>query len=263
MTNKPQLTISLLISDRLDTIPRCLDSLRPLMDAVSCELILINTSTNPAVHNLLLEYTDQVYEFEWCHDFSKARNEGLKRANGEWFLYLDDDEWFEDTKEIIAFFQTGEYLKYGYATYIQRNYLDDKYIHYTDDWVTRMIKIQDGLHFVSKIHEYFSMINGDRKDLYTIANHTGYIYSTPDKKRAHFERNHVLLLDMIKEEPHNLRWRLQLAQEYSTIDEWEKLIVCCQEGLDLIADVDTDEVCNHMATFYVGMVDAYFFQKNM
>ena len=85
---KPVLTISLLISNRLDTIPRCLDSLAPIMEAVPSELILIDTSKNSEVHELLLKYTDQVYEFEWCHDFAKARNEGLKRAKGEWFMFF-------------------------------------------------------------------------------------------------------------------------------------------------------------------------------
>jgi glycosyltransferase involved in cell wall biosynthesis len=87
-----QLTISLLISDRLDTVPRCLDSLRLILDAIPSELILIDTSKNSKINALLKTYTDQVYEFEWCNDFAKARNEGLKRAKGEWFMFLDDDE---------------------------------------------------------------------------------------------------------------------------------------------------------------------------
>ena len=70
---KPQLTISLLISDRLETIRKCLDSLYPIMQALPCELILIDTSKNPKVHEVLLEYTSQVYEFEWIKDFAKAR----------------------------------------------------------------------------------------------------------------------------------------------------------------------------------------------
>ena len=112
-TKKPQLTISLLASDRPIELRRCLDSLRPITDALSCELILIDTSKNPNVNALLREYTEQVYEFEWCNDFAKARNEGLKRAQGEWFLYLDDDEWFVETDELISFFRSGEYKDYG------------------------------------------------------------------------------------------------------------------------------------------------------
>ena len=50
-TKKPVLTISLLISNRPDTIPRCLDSLRLVMDEIPCELILIDTSKSEEIHN--------------------------------------------------------------------------------------------------------------------------------------------------------------------------------------------------------------------
>ena len=46
----------------------------------------------------------RVVQFTWCDDFSKARNAGLEKARGQWFLYLDDDEWFIDTKEITVHF---------------------------------------------------------------------------------------------------------------------------------------------------------------
>ena len=52
------------------------------------------------------EYTDNIVSFDWCDDFAAARNAGLEHAKGEWFLYLDDDEWFEDVTTIIDFFQS-------------------------------------------------------------------------------------------------------------------------------------------------------------
>ncbi|MFQ8980466.1 MAG: hypothetical protein ACLR6I_07915 [Waltera sp.] len=49
----------------------------------------------------------------WCNDFAAAHQCRLvKKARGEWFMYLDDDEWFENPQEIIRVFITaGEYLK--------------------------------------------------------------------------------------------------------------------------------------------------------
>ena len=97
------LSISLLVSGRKET-KKCLDSLRPLLDQIPSELILTDTGCDAETRALLEQYTDHILEFEWCKDFSKARNVGLKAARGEWFLYLDDDEWFEDTTEIVDFF---------------------------------------------------------------------------------------------------------------------------------------------------------------
>ena len=103
-----QLTISLLVSDRMETLGKCLASLSPLLRELDSELIVVFTGKKEEALTLVQQYTSHIIPFVWCNDFSKARNAGLKEAKGEWFLYLDDDEWFEDTGEIIHFFQSGE-----------------------------------------------------------------------------------------------------------------------------------------------------------
>ena len=95
------LTISILISNRPDTVRKCLDSVQPLLKAVPSELILTDTGCGEQVRSIIEEYTNHIIQFKWCNDFSKARNVGLKQAKGKWFMFLDDDEWFEDTTEII------------------------------------------------------------------------------------------------------------------------------------------------------------------
>lgn len=261
MANKPQLTISLLISNRIETIPKCLDSLLMIMNAIPSELILIDTSESSEIHNLLLKYTDQVYEFEWCNDFSKARNEGLKRANGEWFLYLDDDEWFVEVDEIIDFFQSGEYKKYTYANYIQRNFFDEAYGRYEDCWVSRLVRLDDNVRFVSKIHEYFTPTADVRKDLYAIVHHSGYIFDTQEKREAHFKRNYTLLKEMIHAEPNHLRWHLHLAQEYVSVRKWDELIEFAEECLKFVEKENKTAINDNIGTFYEGIARGYYEQK--
>ena len=251
---RPLLTISLLISNRIETIPRCLDSLRPIMEAISCELILTDTSKNQEVRNLLLQYTDKVYEFDWCNDFAKARNIGLQKACGEWFMFLDDDEWFSDASALIEFFQSGEYKEYGYANYQLRNFKDSQYIYYDDCWLARLFRIEENSHFVRKIHEQFVPLNGKEKYIPALVFHSGYIYDTLEDRKKHFERNQKLLLDMIKEEPDNIYWWLQLAQEYSYADEQERLISYSKECLQKLCGIDTPYVNNQRGAFYTGVV---------
>ncbi|MCQ2505577.1 MAG: hypothetical protein MJ113_00165 [Lachnospiraceae bacterium] len=40
---KKLLTISLLVSNRIDTIDKCLSSLKPIMDALDADLIVVDT----------------------------------------------------------------------------------------------------------------------------------------------------------------------------------------------------------------------------
>lgn len=254
--NKPLLTISLLISNRPDTIPRCLDSIKLIMKQLPCELILIDTSKSEMIHNMLLSYTDQVYEFEWCKDFAKARNEGVRRANGEWFMYIDDDEWLEDVEDIVLFFKSKEYKKHECANIWVRNYLDTKFTRYTDNLVTRLFYLGKGAKFEGKIHEAIYPIYGEPAFLQSVIHHSGYIFDTDEKRRAHFERNSTLLLEVIEEDPKNLRWQAQLVQEYSNIKEWQAEYDFCQKCLKNIKQIETFMERNHFCTLYAGLIEA-------
>lgn len=102
------LTISLLVSNRIDTIRKCMDSIKPILDSIPSELIVVDTGSTDGSIDIVREYTDNIVSFDWCDDFAAARNAGLEHAKGEWFLYLDDDEWFEDVTTIIDFFQSED-----------------------------------------------------------------------------------------------------------------------------------------------------------
>lgn len=253
---KPLLSISMLASRNIEDVRRCLDSLQPIMEAIPCELILVDTSAQPNVGKLLREYTDCVISFLWCNDFSKARNVGLEAARGEWFLYLDDDEWFVETEELIQFFASGEYRNYGYANYIQRNFFDPDYETFTDNWVSRMVRLAPDTRFQSKIHEYLHPVYGAGKNLKAVVNHSGYIYLTDEDRKKRFLRNEPLLLQMMEEEPQNLRWAVQLAQEYYSVEEWSLLEALCRRALSQIV-YQTQLIMKRLAsTFYAGIAEA-------
>lgn len=250
------LSISLLASGREET-RKCLDSLRVIMDAVPSELIIVDTGCNEEQRAILEEYTDHIIPFTWCQDFSKARNTGLVEATGEWFLYIDDDEWFADSQEIIDFFQSGKYKQYGYATYIQRNFLDKAGKLYSDAYVSRMIQLREDTRFKSKIHEYLSPLYGSRISLNSVVHHYGYVYESEEEEQKHFERNKVLLDEMIQEEPDNMRWWVQLVQEYRSAHKDPEMLELAQKGLNKFKKAKKFLECVDLGTFYVGIVMAH------
>lgn len=255
-SEKPILSISLLASNRMDTIPRCLDSLTPIREALPCELIIVDTSNSPEVHECILKYTDIVEKFEWCNDFSKARNVGVDRAKGEWFMFLDDDEWFLDSEPLIQFFLSGEYKEYGFAHYRIYNYGDEAFKTYSSAWVKRLMKLEENTRFHSKVHEYLAPNVGKNKALEAIVGHSGYIYKTEDDRKKHFERNTSLLKLMEEEEPDELRWKIQHIQEYRSIGAWEELENYCKKTIKYLHSKERRIVIYTLAQIYLAYICA-------
>lgn len=232
MNNKKyKLTISLLASNRKDTLPKTLASLKPILDNVSSELIVVDTGCEEDLLEIVRQYTDKIYKFEWCKDFSKARNVGIDKAQGDWFMFIDDDEWFEDATEFIEFFNSDEMKKYNYGKYVVRNYENMEGTAWTDSIAGRMFRMFDGTKFVDAIHERPVNIAGPTKSFTSYAHHYGYVYKTEDDRRAHIKRNTELLLEQIKKEPGCVRHYCHLTQEYNVIREYEKSLEYALEGI--------------------------------
>ncbi len=225
------LSISMLISGKKDMV-KSLESLRFFREAFPCELILVDTGCSREQRAAAEQYADKIVDFVWCNDFAAARNAGLKEAHGEWFMYLDDDEWFDDPQEIIAFFRTGEYKKYNCASYAVRNYSDFQGMMYDDSYPSRMVKLEPGTKFTGKIHEYLEPFKLPKKTFSDFVHHYGYVYKDEEEKRKHARRNIGPLHEMREQHPGDPRWMCQLAQEYFAIQEYEEVIKVCEAGLE-------------------------------
>lgn len=253
MEKKKLLSISLLVSNRPDTVEKCLKSLDHLRKSIPSELILVDTGCGEKVREIIEPYADKIIEFTWCGDFAKARNAGLKEATGEWFLYLDDDEWFDDTSEIEEFFISGEWKEYGYAFYKQRNYQNMSGDVYSDVLVTRMTRLYEGVQFVYSIHECFENIKGSIKKFNSFVHHYGYIYKSQKEFFEHSQRNIIPLLEEHRKNPHQLRHNAQLAQEYDATNEYRKSIEISMEGIE-----QRDVNVRYVNSLFANVVMCYF-----
>lgn len=253
---KPILSIGLLASDRKDTIEKCLASLTPIRKALPSELIITDTGCSPQVRQILEKYANVLTEFSWTGDFSEARNENLRYARGDWYLFLDDDEWFVETESLIRFFRTDNCKKCDGAAYIQRNFQEWDGSLYSDYHVCRMIRLDRERHFRGKIHEYFDPEPDMIMMIDAMVEHYGYIFKDEESKKAHYERNHTLLMEMIEKEPENLHWRTHLAQEYILMRDAEKLYQLGEDGLKLVEGKEDPESVGNRGTFYLCRIAA-------
>lgn len=227
---KPVLSISILISNnRAETIEKCMKALVPLREAVPSELIIVDTGCKDEGIEIARRYADKVIEFTWCNDFAAARNAGLSECTGEWFLFMDDDEWFEDVSEIIAFFQSKERNSYDALWYVVRNYDNFEGTVYVDAFVGRVVKLTPETKFYGKIHEWIEPLPMKMKKVSSYAHHYGYVYKNEEERQKHLERNITLEEAAVAEHPEDIRMCCQLVQEYRAADRYADAEVLCKK----------------------------------
>ena len=226
-----KLSITLMVSNSIDTIKKCMESLQPILMNVESELIVVDTGGRDGSIEVAKEYASKIIPFTWCNDFAKARNAGLFAASGEWIMYLDDDEWFENADEIVDFFNSGEYQEFQSASYAIRNYTDYDMKQYVNSRRCGIVRRVDGLKFVRPIHETLNFYPKPEKYLNSYEHHFGYVYKNQEEKIAHVNRNLNVLKEEVRKHPNDHHYILQIAQEYHALDDYETMKNYCLSGV--------------------------------
>ena len=228
------LTIGVPVSNQIETIDRCLSHIKPLLDALDSELVVIDTGSTDGTLDVCRSYGARIVEFPWGDNMSAARNMGIYHAKGEWYLSIDDDEWFEDTEEILKFFQYGTYKRCESASYIQRNYIYKESNLYNDCPACRMARITPELHFEGRIHDALQIPKeGFHCQLFSYANHYGFLRDDTKKHHEKYIRNTQILLYDLYEYPENQRYNFQLANELNNIGYFGEAVAYAFRGISM------------------------------
>ncbi|WP_287992463.1 glycosyltransferase, partial [Ruminococcus sp.] len=217
-----KVTIGILVSNHIQYIRKGMEAIKPLLESVPSELIVVDTvgpENSDGSLDVVKEYTDKIYHFDWINDFSAARNVAMEHARGEWFLYFDDDEYFDDVTEFIDFFNSGECEKYNYCLYYTGDYTRPD--HYEKAIAGRLIRRTPNTRFIGIIHEIFNEAYNPIKQFNVFTHHYGYLYTTPEQQEAKTRRNLSLLEKDIAENGPNVKTCAQIVQEYMVFDEVE------------------------------------------
>ena len=83
------LSVCIIVKNEEETLGRLLDSVIAFAD----EIIVVDTGSTDKTKEIALNYTQKVYDFEWCDDFSKARNYSFEKATADYIIWLDADDF--------------------------------------------------------------------------------------------------------------------------------------------------------------------------
>lgn len=243
--NEIVLSIGMIVKNEEKHLENCLSALKNLTDYISSELIIVDTGSTDRTKEIALKYTDKVYDFEWIDDFAAARNYGLKKAKGKWFMFLDADEYLdEDCGQMIKFFSYPELYEYGEwncGTVSMYNYSSYEQKEYTLFYPLRLARINSKLIFEGRIHEHYENIEIPIANFDVKVHHYGYILNNANFTNK-TNRNMQLLLEEFESKPKNMRLITQICDSCRDDKEKEKYINILLEVLDLNLPENTNAI---------------------
>jgi glycosyltransferase involved in cell wall biosynthesis len=82
------LSVCMIVKNESRQIAEALSNFRVFAD----EIVVVDTGSTDSTRTIVERFTPRLFHFEWCDDFSAARNFSLQQARGRYIVWLDADD---------------------------------------------------------------------------------------------------------------------------------------------------------------------------
>lgn len=232
-------------------IEECLKRLRPC----KFEIVVVDTGSVDRTTEAAKKYTQKVYHFDWCDDFSAARNYSISQASNDWVLIIDCDEYLENIN--LANIQAILEDNLTSVGMIVRNnpYIIQGVRSIMTERIGRLFN-RRFCHYEGRIHEQVRTLDGREPDSFKLPftfYHEGYVSESDKRMRA--TRNLELLLQDLERKGPNPYIYFQLGQNYISLNDLDKAVQYYKLGLDLNADPHSAFVQSMTETYGYSLVE--------
>ena len=229
--NRPTLSLSMIVRNEAIHITRLLKVVATFAD----QIVVLDTGSTDETKTIAAAHGAEVYDFVWCDDFSKARNESLKHCNMDFVMWLDADDLIESLsalrlRELFLAPVNWDvlYLPY-YYNYSPEGGRKGKLKMPPRIWRNHM-----GIHWIYPIHEYLVYPQGVRKNR-AITNIEVLHHPLGDdavKSNRNLRIMKKILLDPAQRNNHYILWHIakehsQLSNPHQAAYYFEKAIKYC------------------------------------
>mgnify|MGYP002702068033 FL=1 len=235
------------------------------------EIVLVDTGSKDRTVELARRYTDRIFSFDWCDDFSAAKNYALSKASHDWILSLDCDEYIEsiDTKALLKCMErhpasAGRIL-------IRNRFTENGQTAFEQVRVSRFVN-RRYYHFEGAVHEQLVPRVGEKVcDTDTAgagaARPLKYVYPAPvtvlhvgydgseEEILEKSRRNITLLEKELQEQGADPYLYFQLGQSYRRLHDYEKAAQYFDSGLAMDVDPALDYVQTMVESYGYTLLD--------
>lgn len=246
------------------------------------EIVVVDTGSTDRTKELAGKYTDRIYHFDWCDDFSAAKNYALQKASHDWILSLDCDEYIESLNPAALEQCMMQYPNAAGRILIRNRFTENGKTAYEQVRVSRFIN-RRYYHFEGAIHEQLVPLqsgplsfSGNNTPLADFAGQPGlsgqsatakYVYSAPvtvlhvgydgneDEMRKKSRRNIALLEKELKTQGPDPYLYYQLGQSYRKLQDYENACKNYDLGLSMDVDPGVDYVQTMVESYGYTLLD--------
>lgn len=206
-----EISVCIITKNEQEYLKECLKRFEDL----PIEVVVVDTGSTDNSVSVAKQYTEYVYHFAWCNDFSAARNYAASKATNNLIVALDTDEYV--TSWDMDFFETILHQNKPQIGKIQLKnaYTSNGKIMFSREFVNRIYD-RRYYKFEGKIHEQLVPIGHKSLDTYiapVFVDHQGYM-GDEKKREIKADRNLSLLLKALDENPEDTYLLYQIGKSY-------------------------------------------------
>lgn len=240
------LSLAMIIKNEEHNLHRCLSSVWNLVD----EMVIVDTGSTDDSMGMARALDAHVFQFEWCDDYSAARNFALSKCTGDWVLILDGDEaLYPEDHELIRACMAND--RYDIYTHPLRHFYHDgravaldepvvrctsgEYPYCSDATNRRLVRNLPGLHWTGRLHEMISLRAGDHDLRMGEAKFRVYHYGRLDRENEARKRGFYLDIAMKEygEDPKNPKALFNFLTQARAAEAWDKMLEASEIYLGL------------------------------
>lgn len=201
-----KITLCLIVRDEEKNLAQCLDSFQALYD----EIVLVDTGSIDRTKEIAREFNARIFDFEWCDDFSAARNYALSKVGTDWVMMVDADDVIDSdiAPKLLADLKHLPSSTQG----VILPYLLPPYDHGLQVYKPRIWKNSLGARYKLAVHEYLNPTNDQLKRFVRLE--YPLKHSTPTELfKKSMKRNLAILQKAVQLEPDEARYYFYLGHD--------------------------------------------------
>ena len=236
-------------------IQECCERLMPY----GFEIVLVDTGSDDRTVELARKYTDCIFHFDWCDDFSAAKNYAMRKASHDWILSLDCDEYMEALDRDLLQKYILQYPRHAGRILIRNHFTENGQTACEQVRVSRFVN-RRYFRFEGAVHEQLVLQDKTGAGPKSVYNapvtvlHVGYNGSEDEMHRKAL-RNISLLEKELAAQGADPYLYFQLGQSYRRLRDYDKAYEYFDSGLAMDVDPAMDYVQTMVESYGYTLLD--------